>query len=67
MNNEKDAETGTYTPASDSESLDLVDRNEKEILEHPDQVTANALPGVQKAEAVALVWDKKALYATYAW
>lgn len=47
--------------------LDNLDRSEKEIQEHPDQVSANAASGVRKAEAVALVWSKKAVYATYAW
>jgi precorrin-2 methylase len=42
-------------------------RSEKEIKEHPDGVSANAAPGVRKAEAVALVWGKKTVYATYAW
>lgn len=47
--------------------LDNLDRSEKEIREHPDQVSANAASGVRKAEAVALVWGKKAVFATYAW
>ncbi|KAK4864421.1 hypothetical protein LT330_009949 [Penicillium expansum] len=45
----------------------LEDKNERELLEHPDQVTQEAQVGVQKAEATALVWSKTALYATYAW
>lgn len=44
-----------------------LDRAEKEIREHPDQVTANTADGVRKAEAVALVWSKKAVFAIYAW
>jgi hypothetical protein len=44
-----------------------LDRSEKEIQEHPDEISANAAAGVRKAEAVALVWSKKAVYATYAW
>ncbi len=55
-----------YVSGSDSD-LDLVDRNEKEIHEHPDEVTVDAQPGVQKAEAVALVWSKTSLYIIYAW
>ena len=47
--------------------MDNLDRSEKEIQEHPDQVSANAASGVRKAEAVALVWGKKTVYATYAW
>ncbi|KAJ5749040.1 uncharacterized protein N7511_010736 [Penicillium nucicola] len=42
-------------------------RAEKEIQEHPDEITSGAAAGVRKAEAVALVWGKKAVYATYAW
>lgn len=30
-------------------------------------VDLDALPGVQKAEAAAIVWSKKAVYCTYAW
>lgn len=58
-------------PANDietaSSSLSLDERNEKEIVEHPNEVTQEAQAGVQKAEAVALVWSTTALYATYAW
>ncbi|KAH8809296.1 putative siderochrome-iron transporter [Xylogone sp. PMI_703] len=56
--------TGT---SSDSDTLSLEARNEKELQEHPDSITANAQPGVQKAEAVALVWSKPALYIAYVW
>ena len=52
---------------SDSDTLSLEARNEKEIQTHPDQVTRDAELGVQKAEAAALVWSKPAVYATYAW
>lgn len=55
------------TAASDSDTLSLEARNEKEIQEHPDQVTQDTDLGVQKAEAAALVWSKKAVLATYAW
>lgn len=51
----------------DSDRLSLEARNEKEIMKHPDEVTSHAHLGVQKAEAVALVWSKKSVYATYAW
>jgi hypothetical protein len=53
--------------ASDSDTLSLEARNEKEIQLHPDQITANADIGVQKAEAVTLIWGKKTVYAVYAW
>lgn len=52
---------------SDSDNLSLEARNEKEVQQHPDQVTAGAQEGVQKAEAAALVWTKPVLYATFAW
>lgn len=53
--------------ASDSDTLSLEARNEKEIAEHPDQTTHNAQIGVQKAEATTLVWSRNAVIATYAW
>lgn len=53
--------------SGDSDTLSLEARNEKEIEKHPDQVTATAEIGVQKAEAAALVWPKGAVYAVYAW
>ncbi|KAJ5135607.1 Major facilitator superfamily domain general substrate transporter [Penicillium bovifimosum] len=49
------------------DGLTNLDLAEKEIQEHPDEVTSNTADGVRKAEAVALVWSKKAVYATYAW
>jgi hypothetical protein len=52
---------------TDLSRLSLEARNEKEIQQHPNEVTANAHLGVQKAEAAALVWSKKAVWATYAW
>lgn len=51
--------------STDTQSLEA--RNEKEIQEHPDQVTADAHVGVQKAEAAALVWSKPALIFIYVW
>jgi len=63
----ENGKSGNYTSGSDSDSLDLLDKNEKDIREHPDEITASAQPGIQKAEAAALVWSKKAVYATYAW
>ncbi|EPE05457.1 siderochrome-iron transporter [Ophiostoma piceae UAMH 11346] len=50
-----------------SEDLPSLGRNENEMFEHPVEVTRDAHAGVQKAEAVALVWPLWALYATYAW
>ncbi|TVY68737.1 Siderophore iron transporter mirB [Lachnellula suecica] len=57
--------SGSATP--DSDNLSLEAKNEKECELHPDQVTANATLGQQKAEAAALVWSKPVLYSTYAW
>lgn len=53
--------------ASDSDTLSLEARAEKEANEHPDRVTSWEDVGVQKAEAAALVWSKKAVLSTYAW
>jgi hypothetical protein len=47
--------------------LSLEARNEKEVQQNPNQVTADAHQGIQKAEAAALVWTKPVLYATFAW
>ncbi|OJJ36911.1 hypothetical protein ASPWEDRAFT_108520 [Aspergillus wentii DTO 134E9] len=52
---------------SEDRRLSLEARNEKAIEQEPDQVTKSAHLGVQKAEAAALVWSKKAVYITYAW
>ncbi|KAJ5885809.1 hypothetical protein N7504_011645 [Penicillium tannophilum] len=59
------ATTGDCQANSDSESLE--ERNERQVLDHPDEITAGAQIGVQKAEATALVWSRTALYTTYAW
>ena len=56
-----------YDSDTTSDTLSLEARNEREIEQHPDQVTADAQVGIQKAEAAALVWPKKATYLTYAW
>lgn len=67
--NDTDLET---PPASSEDSdegrrLSLEAANEKSIEKHPDEITRNAYAGVQKAEAAALVWSKKAVILTYAW
>ncbi|KAH6659122.1 major facilitator superfamily domain-containing protein [Truncatella angustata] len=62
-----DKNANAYVSDSGSSSLSLEERNEKEISEHPDSVTADAQLGQQKAEAAALVWSKTAVRATYAW
>lgn len=53
--------------SSESDTLSIEARNEKEVQSNPNQVTSYADVGVKKAEAAALVWTRKALYATYAW
>jgi MFS family permease len=67
---EKDAAsdaTREHNYETDSDTLSLEARNEKEVQLNPDHVTKHAQMGQQKAEAVALVWSKGAVYATYAW
>lgn len=56
-----------YATGTDADNLSLEARDEKEVQAHPDQVTADAQTGVQKAEATALVWPNWALYSVYAW
>ncbi|KAE8554213.1 hypothetical protein EYB25_002751 [Talaromyces marneffei] len=51
----------------DSDTQSLEERNERTLLENPNNVTSEAQPGVQKAEATALVWTRTALYTTYSW
>lgn len=67
----KEPTTDTDAPGDNSnmssERNSLEARNEKDVMQHPDEVTSNAQLGVKKAEAAALVWSKKAVYATYAW
>lgn len=56
--------------AVSSETLDpnsLEWRDEKEVQEHPDVVNEKAQAGLKKAEAAALVWDKKIVWGIYAW
>ncbi|KAJ5685231.1 hypothetical protein N7536_007850 [Penicillium majusculum] len=60
-------ETTTRGDQANGDTQSLEERNERELLERPDEVTQEAQVGVQKAEATALVWSKPALYATYAW
>ncbi|CDK29511.1 unnamed protein product [Kuraishia capsulata CBS 1993] len=50
-----------------SDTISLEALNEKEVQMHPNGVTGESPVGVQKAEAVALVWSKTAVYLTYAW
>ncbi|RAL08046.1 MFS general substrate transporter [Aspergillus homomorphus CBS 101889] len=58
-------------PVDDRDSQDTPPENlaraEKEAEQHPEEVTKEAPIGVQKAEAAALVWTKKAIAITYGW
>lgn len=65
----QEAPTDAAPVASDSDEsrMSLEERDDRENRAHPDQVTQDAQLGQQKAEAMALVWSKKALIATYAW
>lgn len=61
-------ESEPKNPGSDSNDRSSLEaRAEREIQLHPGQVTEDADLGVQKAEAAALVWSKKALICIYAW
>lgn len=57
--------TEEFEPSSSSASLEQ--RNENEIIGHPNEVTQNAQTGVRKAEGTALVWTKTTVRAIYAW
>lgn len=58
---------GVLTSGTSADSLDLLQRNEQEVIQNGGHVTADAQIGIQKAEAAALVWSKKTVYITYAW
>jgi len=53
--------------SSDADTMSLEARNEKELQIHPNEVTSSAQEGVKKAEAAALIWGQKTVYAIYAW
>lgn len=59
--------TPTLEAVGNADAQSLEERDEREVLEHPDQITHDAQAGIQKAEATALVWSRKALYSTYTW
>ena len=42
-------------------------RGSGDIDSQSEHVTKNAHLGLQKAEVVALVWNKKVVWCTYAW
>lgn len=58
--------SNTYDSDS-AETSSLEAQNEKEIQQHPNEVTSDAHLGVKKVEAAALVWGKPALIFTYGW
>lgn len=62
---DKSEPSANVTPNTPPGETALEWHDEKEIQENPDQVNTSVHIGVQKAEAAALVWDKKALYAIY--
>lgn len=51
----------------EAENADEKASHHSEYESESDNVSEDALPGVQKAEALTLVWGKKAIYFTYAW
>ncbi|KAJ5988476.1 siderochrome iron transporter 2 [Penicillium waksmanii] len=61
-------QTDEHTPSSsDAEAPVLSARDEKEVNERPDEINLDAKPGLQKAEAVALIWSKKTVICLLAW
>ena len=58
---------GNQHDHENSDVRSLEERHARQLLEDPNSVTRGAQPGIQKAEATALVWTRTALYATYAW
>jgi hypothetical protein len=64
---EDDARRDAAVAAETLNSSSLEWRDEKELQEHPDVVNEKAETGLKKAEASAVAWDKKAVYAIYAW
>lgn len=62
-----DIHTAPLEAQANADDQSLEQRDEREVLEHPDEITHHAQAGIQKAEATALVWSRKALYGTYAW
>lgn len=57
----------SHPSASDTDTLSLEARNEREVEQHPDQITKQAEAGTQKVEAAALVWSKTTVWCIYAW
>ncbi|KNG89422.1 siderochrome-iron transporter [Aspergillus nomiae NRRL 13137] len=55
------------TPVLDPEKPSLSASNEREGPERINKIAEHRAAGVEKAEAAALVWNKNALWAIYAW
>ncbi|KAK9447406.1 siderophore iron transporter mirB [Limtongia smithiae] len=64
---EKNVDVPVTNVEVDLDRLSLEEKNEREVIEHPDEITPTAQIGVQKAEAMTLIWSKTAMYGTYAW
>jgi hypothetical protein len=67
LGNVVDMHTSTLESRDNADNQSLNQREEREVLDHPDDITHEAQAGIQKAEATALIWSRKALYSTYAW
>lgn len=64
----QEEQTNEHTPSSsDAEAPALSARDEKEVNERPDEINLDAKPGLQKAEAVALIWSRKTVICLLAW
>lgn len=63
----KNREEEQHPNLSDDDARVLSARDEKEVNERPDIVNLDAKPGLQKAEAVALIWNKKIIVCLLAW
>lgn len=62
-----DAETPVVSHQDEKGAAPLSARDEKEAVERPDEVNLDAKPGLQKAEAVALIWSKKTIVGLLCW
>lgn len=63
----EDEENSSTYDNDNSSNISLEKKESMEVEAHPDVVTKDTALGVQKAEAAALVWPKKAVYGAYAW
>lgn len=63
----RNGDKSTNTEAAPSPGLKQGIFHEAPFESDTNKVTSGAQPGIQKAEAVALVWTKQVVYLTYAW